>query len=964
MWATTTQSGGVHGGNSFAPDLGLKGVPTQSLIEFEGGGSMLSREILGEMLATNEAGVLNAPGDTAGAKRGRVNWSKQQRGAAVVEAWTQEHGLGSAEESKRGHELCRQNYALLPSQSKSSIRSSVDRSRSKTASWTGRRQNVGGTNGCGGQHQGGYPSARSKVGHKATGASTPSVRVDLPSFGVPCKRVSSPVKLYDHDHNPRFLRALVDESTAARIATGRGDLRTNKEALRTDRLRKRLCFAHNISKETPEKKLLKSLGGPAHREVLRELDLDRMRNALIPRRKEQAESMSMGSKVEAKLQDTMIDFGGQQESTATVGRYRSRRCRLYSINEQGDQSTESGVFMVQNRVTSPTYPHEVPRFFDSDQKHLSDWFLTRNSEKHPLGRSLVESGEKRWTQTSGGLITCNQPLFCSLTPTYYFRRYLSSPRPSSADYAQAAWGEREAARDVSSAGPLKFPYYFATVEESAPRWPVLFVVGSSRPPTRHPLSLHALPLFDDDMINLLAQASGEPKRKVRAMARVLAGLDLRLLQASVKRLCCAYTAGGAQVGIPSSSYIGGRQVQGSSGLVPHAWVRSTKKSSATRSISIGPRHLMEREEIETNEQSLILPKESAKSAITSGFLTGVFGDDTVRDILHASSFFVLYDSICSQQEHNSIPPASSPPPPLPQEDVDNGRGERMSQQRRTTRQAGDATDVMNTLSEVSQETRAAVFEERGERFSMRRPERLLIVDRPDMNDRAQSSGNPVPLSNDGPNGAVSQTANMSGRMSTAHEEHKNKVEEGVFLVPLVRAVAIKFRIHNLAVRHRGSDGGGDVEDTGVSCSDCRESLDLATQERTFVPRMGASRTLGEEISVDLRGRRPASTAIIDLGLPPTRRDKKGRPQQALARPFTSTAWVDEATPDGRGRGGREKGTEEGSGGIMHHIKEKRYEEASRIGLYRQSSTPRCLRPDFKVLNKCGPPSRCLLFNGD
>lgn len=139
--------------------------------------------------------------------------------------------------------------------------------------------------------------------------------------------------------------------------------------------------------------------------------------------------------------------------------------------------------------------------------------------------------------------------------------------------------------------------------------------------------------------------------------------------------------------------------------------------------------------------------------------------------------------------------------------------------------------------------------------------------------------------------------------------------EGVLVAQLVRAAAARFRVHSLAVRHHAvGDASHSASSSSVFSSSRGDALDRG--QGLFIGGSGGSGWTGSQGQGQRLLTRPASAGSDELGLPPLKLVRKDR----------------------RGRRPREAGT--GGGGVE--------EEVDVFGVPRPRSTPRCLRPGYKV----------------
>eukprot|EP00903_Cladosiphon_okamuranus_P017045 g15710.t1 len=798
MPVSALRSGGDLDGfapaKELAPELGLHGIPTRGLVEFEGGGSMLSREVLGEMLSVNEHGVLNRRG-CAGKSASGDGTKRDRRQRAVVSTsrrWAQGSDGGVAEEGKQGRLLCQadalkrlRKSSATPSHA-SSRRPSVDARASTKRGFKGREEaHV--------EHRRVFALTADGDDGKFQASASPT-RFEGSS---PNKRRRH--KLYDHDHNPRVLRKLVDDTLITGIA-GAGALRA-QEGGEMDALRLQLRLACHRATEL-EEQIFQSQTGAPHRELLGELQLDRTGDAAVP-------PLERPGGNEKNAPSTSQRRG--VEVSAEVDLFKRRRTRTQGQREPLDVS-----------------------------------FPTRKGLGPPRHTGGVGGGKDsitfRWEASIPEVLNNCQPLPSTpLTPTASLRRYLSSLRPFSADSARAAWGLTDRAGSGGFAGPGADHRLYNgdtgdRLDSGQHRWPVLFVMGSSKPPpVRHPLGVHALPMFDDDLLGVLAAAAGEPVERIRAMTTVLSRFDFRLLQSAVTRIFSAHAIEGAYT---SSVAHGGRrrrqQRKGSPGPATQAWARIAEDgrrsggvAAAAAAEAVESSRRVERQVEGDEEPPLIMSEAAAGRALAAGFLSGVFGETAVRDIVAAARPVVVFDSA------------------------------EMAVAEAREGSAGEGIPVVEFHKETD-----------------RRP-----ADGTDRNRR--------------------YTVNFSGPCDGKAGVPSDNVtkDEGVLVVQLVRAAAARFRVHSLAVRHRDSGDTDNIASSSVFSSPTGLGLDgEGLGKGLFIGGSGGSGWADGDSMPGPRLRRPASAGSDELGLPPLKLARKrrrgGRLSKAGGRPKEEEADVD------------------------------------------------------------------------
>lgn len=884
----------VTQGLGLAQELGLHGVPTRSLVEFEGGGSMLSREVLGEMLAVNEHGALSQRGgvEKSASSDGTNRRSKTHRGGRTSRRWPQGSDGGAIEERKQSRLLC-QADALKWLRGPTStpphahVRCpSVDARTSTKRGFKGReaghveqRRVVTHTDGDGGNFQ----------------ASTSSTRREAPS---PNKRRRH--KLYDHDHNPRVLRKLVDDTVITGIA-GAGALKT-EEGKQMEALKLQLRLVCHRATEL-EDQIFQSQTGAPHRELLGELQLDRRGNTVVPlleRQRGKENNINTISKIQGVEEPARVDI------------FKQRRAPTQKKREPLDVS-----FSIP-KTLGPQYH----RGGNSGSSGVS---------------SNVKTGNFQWKASMPEVLhTCHPLPSPTRMPTASLRRYLSSLRPFSADSARAAWGLADRASDSGFAGPGADRRLYNgdtgdRFDSGQPRWPVLFVMGSSKPPpTRHPLGVHALPLFDDDMVNMIAAAAGEPVEVIRAMTKVLSRFNFRLLQSAVTRICSAHAREEACASLVAH---GGRRHRpkrnGAPGQATQAWGRTTEgegpSPGAATAAVVGAVELSQRVkwQVEGDDEPLIMSEATAERALTAGFLSGVFGEAAVRDIVASSRPVVVFDSTeTTEAKTREGDPA--------EEEVSSAKMRKESEYRPV-----DGTDpnrACNTGEDAGgrkgRAESAAACEDQLALPSRIDPGQTSSSSEAG-NDPSEACNSPGVLSpradggmlhGDSPQQEARRFSGPGKDMAAVSSDYarEDQEDQGVLVVQLVRAAAARFRVHSLAVRHRDGGDTDRVASSSVFSSSTRRSgLDGERFGKgLFIGGSGGSGWAEGDSWQVQRLRRPASADSDELGLPPLKLARKvgrsGRPIKA---------------------GGR---------------REEEEADVDVFGVPRPRSTPRCLRPGYEV----------------
>lgn len=888
---------------------------------------MLSREVLGEMLAaTNEHGVLHGRGSTErsrggdGVKRAR---RRKEGTAGTARMWTHGSDGGALEEGKQARLLCQTDalqWSRVSSSSSPSAHASLRYPVLDARKSTKRDYKS--------SAEGGVEQRRALLVEPCRREHPLPVNGDqvnyqpLPTSGSPSKRRR--YRLYDHDHNPKVLRTLVDDSVVTGIA-GAGVLRA-QEGKQIDELRLQLRLACHRAAEL-EDQIFQSQTGAPHRELLGELQLDRAGSAADPI----FDGRPNGTDRKAKLASSTR---GEVEVPMTKNADLFKRCRI--PHDAGGRRPVKQQYRVSPTRLRRREPLDVsfPTQISAPTKYLND--------SSCISSNAVEKLEKipQWDEQniSEVVTTCYTPLSPPLTPTASLRRYLSSLRPFSADSARAAWGLADSAGGSSFAG-LEKHGNVDPFDSKQPRWPVLFIMGSSKPPpTRHPLGVHALPLFDDNLVALLVKATGEPAENIRAMVKVLSSFDFRLLQSAVTRLCCAHAREGTRASAlarcgrgyrPQRHGVPGPAMQAWGGKVTGGPLLPGPPEAAAAATGAGTDfESLQRVERQGHaaEEPLIVSEEAAGRALTGGFLSGVFGEGAVRDIIATSRPVVVFDATETLEvvETSQLPTRGgvvsadmSPDDGSPPEDR---TGLNLSQC--TADDAGGDSSDQVVEGGANGCNSTARQEELSPPLTV--DPRKVTISSNARNDPSQACyaascdappclGGTASLCVDSPRRAANTPA-LGKTLGVAPEDHNTKEGEGVLVVQLVRATAARFRVHSLAVRHRddGSDNssimftrrGGALDGGGFG-------------QGLFIGGSGGSGWTEEGQGKVQRLRRPASAGSDELGLPPlklVRKDKrKARRRQA--------------------DGGR---------------REEEDIDVDVFGVPRPRSTPRCLRPGYKV----------------
>ncbi|CAM9781123.1 unnamed protein product [Scytosiphon promiscuus] len=886
----------------FAHKLGLDGMPTRSLVEFEGGGSMLSREVLGEMLATNQRGILNARGGVGRESRSRAASGARRKTDGTNNTGKMEQGNGGGADKEGGQLrfLC-QADALRWLRESSSTSPARARMRCPSKDARGSKWVHGNTTReCGGgqgrrpdehvllpvsdpeKHFAIYGGSACTVDKQAATMSSAAFETSR-APGSPDKRRRR--KLYDHDHNPRVLRTLVDDTVITGIAGG-GSLEA-EEGRQMEELRLQLRLACDRATEL-EDLIFQSQTGAPHRELLGELHLDRA--------EEFGDPLPGQPNWNSMYVDPEMDGFKRCRTPDNAGGCRSKlqKCRMSPRKKRREPLDVS---------FSTPKSSETQRFQGNSGNGA-----TATPRNPPAQRAKTPYEV---------MSTCCPPLSPPLTPTGSLRRYLSSLRPFSAGSSRAAWGLADPADSADNLGSGRdhgrvHGDSAGSFDGAQPRWPVLFVMGSSKPPPpRHPLGVHALPLFDDSMVALLAEAAGEPAAKVRAMVQVLTRFDFGLLQAAVRRLLHSQPGDGAGAP-PATKSVGRKQRKGAPGPAMQAWGKHAAEAlpfseSATAGVDPYESSSEVKRQAQSDDGPLIVSDAAAGRALVGGFLSGVFGERAVRDIVVASRPVVVFDSTGSV-EGDGAADRCEDGILLPTK-VDDGAGEDSLSRRRPGGADSTACREDEPFSLLGAGPREAA------------PLSEAKTTYPDRNftksdaSRTCVEGNLL---------VENTTQRMTREMRAAGVSRTcARGGEGVLVAQLVRATAARFRVHSLAVRHR--EVGDLLDQTTNSASSHLSTLSCSRGgdfgRGIFIGGSGGSGWTVEDGGRERNLRRPASADSDELGLPPlklVRRDKAG--------------WRKRVAGERRREKHREDGVEM---------------EVDVFGASRPRSTPRCLRPGYK-----------------
>lgn len=961
---------------------------------------MLSCGVLGDMLAANGQGVVDARSDTHGtftdSTRGGVGGDRGRRkvvGSATARTWYQARVIdaGPTEEGKRARLLCQADaLAWLRESARTDLGWPTGCARMTSPVATGTRRGGGSAENSNGQLRCCTPEelfasamqrAQGQHNHfdgrdvalvqedantstrAITGAVLAAAGPGSPTRGnrrSPARaqrsRSRSPVKLYDHDHNPRLLRSLADDAVVTGLA---GGILKAEEEQRVGDLKLQLRLACHRTTEL-EDQIFQSQTGAPHRELLGELQLEMERKRNIRRTGQWQERIEMMAK--------RCDRGPTKNSKMQQRQQQQRQHRS-GIDRELFVERPLGTTLVhpsdQKFKPTPRDRHGLhgttafsrPR--DSPLPSPVRKAMTTTSNKFGISTKSRRKNCINNTAAFSPSSTCTQPPSPSsppLTPTDPLRRHLSSLRPFSADGARAAWGLTDAKGQFDGSAWNPVGNVAGLGMDLRPTWPVLFIIGNvERPAPRHPLGVYSLPLFDDELISCLAKALGEPIDKIQTMTRILSRLDLSGLQASVKRLCFvehrtttdnAQRAGGGQRGDDASlrvvDRIGRKSTQ-------EAWVCSAAERIIDHSCSeLGMVARLK----DYHGEPLIVSDLVASRALRSGFLAGVFPDSTVKAIIDVSRPSVVFDSEDTAEKEDSrlslAAGANSATggkengslysgPVFVDEleaGTENATGIKLGIMRRPTGRedahvdnAHKCADVISMAMEVdngqisnnknhdSDKCNAAITVPGAT---------IVLAPRPLQHDDGRRCW--VNCSTDESSGRLGDD-----RTKPSKKEHG----EGVLVAQLVRAAAGRLRVHSVATRLW--DAGGRSSISRSSYSSSLRAYGLNSGRRIFI---GGRRAIcygsGSELSVTNTGgsgrQRPASAGSDELGLPLLKLRKRDKRQLPRA------PWGGED----RHGGGLEAPSASFRGG------EYKPEKDALSSPLRPRSTPRCLRPGFKV----------------
>lgn len=888
---------------------------------------MLSHNILGEMLAANEPGILNER--SAGARRTGSEWGKRSRckeqGSMIARRWGRGTVVddGPTEEGKQVRLLSQADaIAWLRESERANL---VEWPEVDTQDSTQRRDNSAAA--CVGVAD----VAQQPAVQSTTIGGTTCACSSSPTHGrrhSPTRarsRTRSPVKLYDHDNNPRVLRSLVDNTVETGLV---GGILKAEEHQRIDELKLQLELASHHAIEL-EDKIFQSQTGAPHRELLGELQLELQRT-----------------------QNILQPEGRQPKITAVT------RTAGYELTNgtQTNRSTKNREKCVErNKVTECLHPsgtRSTPRSRHRNEQHNSSlkWArggVTSTGKKSEINM-LSSSFKCRRGKNSNNPTLSSIPVFKSPslpsplpTPTSSLRRYLSSLRPFSADSARAAWGLGEPEEQFDGS-PWDAASSLHDTDASVNfhqrhLWPVLFVIGSTqRPMDRHPLAVCSLPLFDDELVFCLAKAIGESVEKVRTAIKILSQFDSSHFQAMMKNLCRTedsasndhsqnvdgrgegVAAKRTLVGIPSEGQMGRNWVRDGSQISLEETTTSSKKVP-----------YILRGRLDCVDEPVVISEAAASRVLTAGPLVGVFGDNTVKVILDVSRPWIVFDSggtldtelgfLTEKTKDLTKSMAKKVPVHHPNEKKSSEkavviRGEKETGSRISDR---DACDYPSRTFGIVRSPPDGADNGKGGTLIVAR-ERTMGQDEDEVN-----CSDP----------AITSPAHADGSSCTAIVTQSKSGEEGVLVGQLVSAAAVRFRVYSVAVGlcYEGRR-------PSVSYSSSMRSFELESSRNIFIGGRGGSCRDWRRGEFDgnrcrsMRSR-PASANSDELGLPPLKLRKGDK------RRFPRGLWR-------AGAGGSEESAAEPNVCLADGFGAERDEND--FDWVRPRSTPRCLRPGFKV----------------
>lgn len=884
---------------------------------------MLSRQILGEILTANESGTIGPGGGSR--KRRKGDCASKGR-------WPSGLDSGAVEGGKRARLLC-QKDALAWLRDSSSPRGDANVRRAfpdGTAAPYGRCAGGGDV----------IKQARSWIRASTDEKDDPCGASVL--FGSPKaenrRRRHPAVKLYDHDHNPRILRALVDDTIATGTAGG-GVLKAEAEQRLKD-LRQELRLAYHRTIELEDQMFQSQTGMRPHRELLGELHLGQAPTKIVTILKTARENDCadiLNQRPHLGPLALQIQRAGLTETAGKT----SRSCH-------GRNPSTGGKY-----TRCPSAARRARHGGSPARSDTNDLSTANRREGIRYDHSGFEAAHR-----SKLIATCNPPLSPRATPTASLRRYLSSLRPFSADSARAAWGMAETSSDFTLAQATNSSWL------CEPRWPVLFSIGGETPPARHPLGVYGVPVFDDKLLKLLATASGEPLEEICAMARALSRCDFQSFQTSLKRICCAHTMreDGEASGRGETIRAGAPRCR------IQAWVSTKEEILIARAppavagaAGVG-KAVSKSTALDGGGQGeiddpVILSDAVATRALTGGILHGVFGECTIQGILQASRPVVVFDSANTED----IKPISS----TLAEDV------KFEDESSLWKEI-----VKDDNSTFSQKRIEAGTEESESSATMRAEEPITAAIFDDI--EATSPPHSVPHSHTcqrqrsgGPNGLAATThasaiagsssrdvsllnlnssVQLRGATTLGHQPPVTAPSsEGVLVAQLIHAAAARLRVYSVAVRHRSLHG--DTESSRFTSCTSRRDLyyDQQFVDGLFIGGSGNRRAAKNEGRPQIR--RSASADSDERGLPPlkllkrAKRDGRSR-RTPWGQKIGKVAYSKPATKSNdHGEGDDGEGVfQEAPGGQARHI------AVDRLETVRPRSTPRCLRPGFQVNN--------------
>lgn len=292
------------------------------------------------------------------------------------------------------------------------------------------------------------------------------------------------------------------------------------------------------------------------------------------------------------------------------------------------------------------------------------------------------------------------------------------------------------------------------------------------------------------------------------------------------------------------------------------------------------------EELNGRAEPAILSESTASRALTEGFLAGVFADSTVEAIIAASRPLVVFDSAAAEQLSTVEEVAAAVGGVAA-----SGPAERESVRERDVACGREDDDSGEVDIEIER--------------SPPRPKQAIG----DANTTLQHTLVPGTCQ-DSSSLACPAVLSTGGVAGSTYADTSGPTSEGVLVAQLVRVAATRFRVHSVAIRL--------IDGEAVSSP---RSFDLESSRRVFIGGRGGAMEMGSR-------RRPASADSDELGLPPLKLLKRD------TRRLPRAPWAEG----------------EQGGGITASTTTKGEQELDEFGFLRPRSTPRYLRPGFKVFS--------------